>query len=138
SGGTLDALIPPSITFVIYGIFAEVSVADLLLAGILPGLLTAFVYMLMIMLRCWYNPELAPRIVFDDREALWRERWASLTEIWPILVLIAGVVGGLYFGVVTPSEGGAVGAFLAIIITAFRGTLTWNTLVDSFQEAMTT
>src|SRR5688572_30672643 len=58
SGGTLDALIPPSITFVIYGIFAEVSVAKLLLAGILPGILTATVYMVMIVTRAWLNPKL--------------------------------------------------------------------------------
>ena len=68
SGGTLDALIPPSILFVIYGVFAEVSIAKLLLAGVLPGLLTAVVYMLMIIVRCWLNPSLAPPIVFDDRD----------------------------------------------------------------------
>src|SRR5215470_11790667 len=76
SGGTLDALIPPSITFVIYGIFAEVSIVKLLLAGILPGILTATVYMIMIIGRCWLNPSLAPPIEFPDKEALWRERWA--------------------------------------------------------------
>ena len=116
SGGTLDALIPPSILFVIYGVFAEVSVAKLLIAGIIPGLLTATVYMIMIMVRCSLDPSLAPPIAFPDRAALWRERWASLAGIWPILVLIIGVIGGLYAGVVTPTEGGAVGAFLATII----------------------
>jgi C4-dicarboxylate transporter DctM subunit len=62
SGGTLDALIPPSISFVIYGVFAEVSVPKLLIAGILPGLLTAAVYMIMIMVRCSSNPSLAPPV----------------------------------------------------------------------------
>src|SRR5262245_42912213 len=61
SGGTLDALIPPSILFVIYGVFAEVSVAKLLIAGIVPGLLTAAVYMIMIMARCSLDPSLAPK-----------------------------------------------------------------------------
>src|SRR5215467_9451676 len=78
SGGTLNALIPTSITFVIYGEFAEVSVPKLLIAGIIPGLLTAAVYMLMIMARCWINPTLAPPVAFADRAALWRERRASL------------------------------------------------------------
>src|SRR5262245_23385112 len=92
SGGTLDALIPPSILFVIYGVFAEVSIAKLLLAGVIPGILTAAVYMVMIIVRCWLKPSLAPPVVFDDRDALWRERWASLRAIWPILVLIIGVM----------------------------------------------
>ena len=122
SGGTLDALIPPSITFVIYGVFAEVSVPKLLIAGILPGILTAVVYMLMIIGRCWLDPSLAPPVVHEDRAALWRERWELLAGIWPILVLIAGVIGGLYAGVVTPTEGGAAGAFLAAVIGALQRT----------------
>jgi C4-dicarboxylate transporter, DctM subunit len=81
SGGTLDALIPPSIIFIIYGIFAEVSVAQLLLAGIFPGLLTAFVYMVMIIGRAWWTPDLAPAIRFENKAALRRERlkprWTS-------------------------------------------------------------
>ena len=64
SGGTLDALIPPSILFVLYGVFAEVSVAKLLIAGIIPGLLTAAVYTIMIVMRCWLNPALARRSSF--------------------------------------------------------------------------
>ncbi|HWM48496.1 MAG TPA: TRAP transporter large permease [Xanthobacteraceae bacterium] len=138
SGGTLDALIPPSITFVIYGIFAEVSVAKLLLAGIIPGILTATVYMVMIVTRAWLNPKLAPPVEFDDRAALWKERWASLGEIWPILVLILGVIGGLYAGIVTPTEGGAAGALLAILIGLARRKLNWAGLVDSFKDAVGT
>lgn len=138
SGGTLDALIPPSITFVIYGIFAEVSVAQLLLAGVMPGLLTAVIYMIMIIGRCWYNPELAPPMVYEDRAALWRERWASLSEVWPITVLILGVIGGLYTGTVTPTEGGATGAFLAIIIGLVQRRLTWAGFVDAVKDAIGT
>jgi tripartite ATP-independent transporter DctM subunit len=138
SGGTLDALIPPSILFVLYGVFAEVSIAKLLIAGIIPGLLTATAYMIMIMLRCWLDPSLAPPVEFPDRAALWRERWASLGEIWPIIVLIAGVIGGLYAGVVTPTEGGAVGAFLATAIGFLRRQLSVAGLLDSFRDAIGT
>jgi C4-dicarboxylate transporter, DctM subunit len=138
SGGTLDALIPPSITFVIYGVFAEVSVPKLLIAGILPGLLTAAVYMLMIMARCWINPTLAPPVAFADRAALWRERRDSLAGIWPILVLIIGVIGGLYAGVATPTEGGAAGAFLAAVIGLAQRKLTLAGFVDALQDAMAT
>jgi C4-dicarboxylate transporter DctM subunit len=138
SGGTLDALIPPSITFVIYGVFAEVSVPKLLIAGILPGLLTAAVYMIMIMVRCSLNPSLAPPVAFPDRAALWRERRASLAGIWPILVLIVGVIGGLYAGVITPTEGGAVGASLAAVIGVAQRKLTLAGFLDALEDAMTT
>jgi tripartite ATP-independent transporter DctM subunit len=138
SGGTLDALIPPSILFVIYGIFAEVSVVHLLLAGILPGILTATVYMIMIIGRAWLNPKLAPPVEWEDHQALWRERWASLGEIWPVIVLILGVIGGLYAGLVTPTEGGAAGALLAVVIGIVQGKLNWAGLVDSFKDAMGT
>jgi C4-dicarboxylate transporter DctM subunit len=138
SGGTLDALIPPSITFVIYGVFAEVSGPKLLIAGILPGLLTAAVYMIMIMARCAIDPSLAPPIEFADRAALWRERRGSLAGIWPILVLIAGVIGGLYAGVVTPTEGGAVGAFLAAVIGLAQRKLTLAGFLDALEDAMAT
>ena len=138
SGGTLDALIPPSIIFIIYGIFAEVSVAKLLLAGIFPGLLTAFVYMVMIVGRAWWDPELAPPVKFEDEAALRRERWESTMDIWPVLVLIVGVIGGLYAGIVTPTEGGAVGALLAILIGLVQGKLDWNGIVESFKDAVFT
>jgi C4-dicarboxylate transporter, DctM subunit len=138
SGGTLDALIPPSITFVIYGVFAEVSVPKLLIAGVLPGLLTAAVYMIMIMVRCSLNPSLAPPVAFADRGALWRERRASLAGIWPILVLIVGVIGGLYAGVITPTEGGAVGATLAAVIGMAQRKLTLAGFLEALQDAMAT
>lgn len=138
SGGTLDALIPPSITFVIYGIFAEVSVAQLLLAGVMPGILTAVIYMIMIIGRCWWNPELAPPTVHEDRAALWRERWSSLAEVWPITVLILGVIGGLYTGTVTPTEGGATGALLAIVIGLVQRRLTWAGFIDAVNDAIGT
>lgn len=138
SGGTLDALIPPSILFVIYGVFAEVSIAKLLLAGILPGLLTAGVYMVMIVVRCWLNPSLGPPIKFDSNDEKWKERWASLREIWPILVLIVAVMGGLYWGVVSPTESGAVGALVAIIIGVAQRKLSLRGFVDSFKDAIGT
>ena len=138
SGGTLDALIPPSIAFVIYGIFAEVSIVKLLLAGILPGLLTAAVYMILIMGRAWLDPRIAPPIAFEDRAALWRERWASLRDIWPILVLILGVIGGLYAGVVTPTEAGAAGALLAAVIGMVQRKLGFAGFIDSLKDAMGT
>jgi tripartite ATP-independent transporter DctM subunit len=138
SGGTLDALIPPSILFVVYGVFAEVSIAKLLLAGIIPGLLTAGVYMIMIVVRCWLNPRLGPPVEFANDDEKWKERWASLREIWPILVLIVAVMGGLYWGVVSTTESGAVGALVATLIGVSQRKLTFSGFVDSFKDAIGT
>ncbi|MBI2749298.1 MAG: TRAP transporter large permease subunit, partial [Burkholderiales bacterium] len=138
SAGTLAALIPPSILFVLYGIFAEVSIVKLLIAGIVPGLLTAAVYSAMIVVRCRAKPALAPPIVFTDREALRRERIDSLKEIWPLLALILGIIGGLYSGVVTATEAGAAGAFLATAIGLFRRKLGVSGFMAGIKDAMVT
>src|SRR5262249_59853005 len=94
--------------------------------------------MIMIMVRCWLNPLLAPPVEFADREALWRERWDSLAGIWPILVLIIGVIGGLYAGIVTPTEGGAAGAFLAALIGLVQRKLTLAGFIDALKDGMAT
>ena len=138
SGGTLDALIPPSILFVVYGVFAEVSISKLLLAGIIPGLLTAGVYMFMIVARSWLNPKLGPPVEFASNDAMWKERWASLRDIWPILILIVAVMGGLYWGVVSPTESGAAGALIATMVGILQGKLSLKGFIDSFKDAIGT
>ena len=84
TAGTLGSLIPPSILFVLYGIFAEVSITKLLIAGVFPGLLTAAVYAAMIITRCKLNPDLAPKHTIDTD---WAERFEALGAVWPLLVL---------------------------------------------------
>lgn len=138
SAGTLGALIPPSIMFVIYGVFAEVSITRLLIAGVFPGLLTAAVYALMIVVRCWLNPALAPRPAAGGSVARASERWASLVPIWPLMVLILGMIGGLYAGWFTPTEAGAAGAALACVVAATQGRLNYAVLRDSLVEAVST
>jgi len=135
-GGTLAALIPPSIMFVLYGVFAEVSVAKLLLAGVIPGLLTAAVYGAMIVIRCWLNPSLAPKVPVENRETLKQERWKALLDIWPLLLLILGIIGGLYGGVFTPTEVGAGGALMALAIGWLQGRMNLSRLVESLKESM--
>jgi tripartite ATP-independent transporter DctM subunit len=121
AAGTLGSLIPPSILMVLYGIFAEVSIQQLFAAGVLPGLLTAALFMAMIMIRVTLDPALAP----DARERpRLRERFAALQGIWPLPLLVFGVLGGIYAGVFTPTEAGAVGSALAVLIAVVQRNFT--------------
>ena len=119
----------------LYGIFAEVSIVKLLIAGILPGLLTAAVYTVMIVARCKMYPEIAPRLTAEEIEELKPERWRSLMEVWPILLLVVGIIGGLFTGVMTPTEAGAAGASLAFVIAFVQRRLTWVVFRDSVLES---
>jgi len=135
AAGTLGALIPPSIIFVIYGWYTEQPVAKLLIAGILPGILTGAVYCAMIVLRCWLKPSLAPRTNYQPTKA---ERWASFGAVWPIVLLIGCLIGGIYGGVATPTEAGAFGALSAFVIAALQGKLSRKVAWDSVAEAAAT
>tara|TARA_R110002110_G_scaffold5184_10_gene26795 strand:+ start:1473 stop:2780 length:1308 start_codon:yes stop_codon:yes gene_type:complete len=135
AGGTLGIMIPPSIGFVLYGIFAQVSISKLLIAGILPGLLTATVYALMIMVRCRLKPSLAPPVSEDTD---WGERFRAVAEIWPLLFLVLAVIGGIYAGVTTPTEAGAVGAFIAFVIGAVQGRMSRKVFWGAVTEAVST
>ncbi|MYZ46356.1 TRAP transporter large permease [Propylenella binzhouense] len=135
SAGTLGSMIPPSIMFVLFGVFAEVSIVKLLIAGIIPGLLTAFIYMVMIMVRSTLNPALAPRLDPEEQRRLRPERIRALLEIWPLLALMLGIIGGLYSGVVTPTEAGAAGAALALLIALLQRRLSVARFVSSLIEA---
>jgi len=136
SAGTLGSLIPPSILFVLYGIFAEVSIVKLLIAGVFPGLLTAAIYTIMIIARCKLNPSLAPPIDPAEIAALRPERMRALLQVWPLVALIVGIIGGLYAGIVTPTEAGAGGAVLAFVISGIQGRLNYQVFRDSLIEAI--
>ncbi|MBB3064183.1 MULTISPECIES: TRAP transporter large permease [Limibacillus] len=133
TAGTLGSLIPPSILMVLYGYYAEVSISQLFIAGIVPGLLSAVMLSLMIITRVKINPELAPRVeeVFSAQE-----KWDALKEVWPLPVLVLGVLVGIFIGLFTPTEAGAVGAFLAIVLAAVRRTLSWPVLKDAILSTL--
>lgn len=133
ASGTLGSLIPPSILFVLYGIFTDQPIGKLLIAGILPGLLTAFVYAAMIIGRCYHNPNLAPAL---DEKVTMTERLAELRKVWPVPALILAVAGSLYSGLATTTEAAAVGAFMAFVVGALQGRLTWRAFIDSVQESL--
>jgi C4-dicarboxylate transporter, DctM subunit len=133
SAGTLGSMIPPSILLILYGIFAEQSITALLIAGILPGLLTALVYSVMIYIRCVINPSLAPMVI---TKVDWRERFRALAGIWPLILLVLGIIGGLYAGVFTPTEAGAVGSAMAFLIAFSLGRLSLAVIRLSVIEAL--
>ncbi|MCA2011576.1 TRAP transporter large permease [Pararhodobacter sp. CCB-MM2] len=136
SAGTLAALIPPSIMLVLYGVFAEVSISRLLIAGIVPGLLTAVAYVALIVIRCKLNPALAPKLADEELATLKADRMASLREVWPVTVLILGIIGGLYGGIVTPTEAGATGAALALLIAILQRRISVATFTEALRESM--
>jgi tripartite ATP-independent transporter DctM subunit len=133
--GSLGLLIPPSIVMIIYGLLAEVSIAQLFAAGILPGLLIAALYIGYVGLRCAVNPGLAPPAT--ERYGL-GATLAALRHLSPILVLIVLVLGAIYSGIATPSEAAAVGATATLIVAALLRQLTWRVLHDSLMGAVRT
>jgi tripartite ATP-independent transporter DctM subunit len=132
AGGTMAIMIPPSVLMVIYGFIAEESIGALLLAGILPGLLQAATYVLMLFFRFKHNPKLGPPA---DRVA-WYERIRSLSGIWGMIVLILLVMGSMYTGLATPTEAAGVGALGALVMAAPR--LTFKTFFFAMVETART
>ncbi|MEJ8572983.1 TRAP transporter large permease [Microbaculum marinum] len=135
SAGTLAAMIPPSVTMVIYGIITEQSIGALMIAGIVPGVATALGYCLLIMILVRVRPDVAPR---DHERSSWSQRWKSIGETWSIVLLFAFIMGGIYGGYFSPSAAGAAGSFGAMAILAMRRRLTWSVLTRSFIDAAVT
>jgi len=108
----LSFLIPPSIPFILYGVLAEVSIGKLFIAGIVPGLVLCGGFCLWILLECKKKPEYGP----PGPKVPWKDRFFALKGVWSMLLLFLVVMGGLYLGVFSPSEAGAIGAFGAFII----------------------
>jgi len=135
AAGTIGALIPPSILMIIYGIIAEVPISHLFLGGVGAGLLTAFGYVMVITIRATNNPELAPRLTETVPMA---EKVAALKDTWPVILLMACVFGGLFGGLFTPTEAGAVGAFLSLVIAGIKGSLTLERFKNALLETLLT
>ena len=130
AGGTLGILIPPSIGFVIYGILTEESIGKLFMAGFLPGIMLAFLFILAIYIQCKLNPAMGPRGSITTLS----EKIKSLGGTWGMLLLFFIVMGGIYFGVFTPTEAAGVGAFGAFLFALLRRKLTFQTLIKSLMQ----
>lgn len=135
AAGTIGALIPPSILFIIFGVIARVPIGDLFIGGAVAGLLTAFSYIVVILLRAGLTPGLVPKVTEHFPLAV---RLKVLLEITPVLVLALLVFGGLFSGLFTPTEAGAIGATFCAVIALFRGTLSWKAIKASVVESLTT
>ena len=134
AGGTLGIMIPPSTIMVIYGIITETNIGKLFAAGVIPGLLTAVLMMAAIVYLTSRDPEHAPA----GKRHSWAERWAALRGIWGVAVLVVVVLGGIYGGLFTATEGAGFGAAGAFLFALARRRLTWAILMQVLVESART
>lgn len=134
AGGTLGIMIPPSTIMVIYGIVTETHIGKLFAAGVVPGLLCAGLLMIGVVWIIWRDPAAGPA----GERADWAERWAALRGIWGVALLVVVVLGGIYGGFFTATEGAGIGAFGAFLFALARRTLTFAVLRDVLIESART
>ena len=134
AGGTLGILIPPSINMIIYAVMTNTSLPSLYIAGILPGLLLAGLFMLFIVLACLLHPQWGGKRVFTN----WGERLASLPHLLPPAAIFGVVVGSIYAGFATPTEAAALGVIAALLLAAAFRALSLLVLLSAFEATMRT
>ncbi|MFH0845483.1 MAG: TRAP transporter large permease [Pseudomonadota bacterium] len=130
AAGSLGILIPPSVIFIVYGILTEQSIGKLFAAGILPGILLSFLFLLVIYIRVRRNPSLAP----PGPKTTFREKIQSFTGVIETLMIFLLVMGGIFFGIFTPTEAAAAGAFFTLLLAMLRKQLTWGGFVQSLSD----
>ncbi|MGE7468348.1 TRAP transporter large permease [Bosea sp. NPDC003192] len=132
AGGCLGILIPPSVMLILYGATAGVSVPKLYAGALFPGLLLAGMYMLYVLIRCWLNPALAPKLPKEQTDVPWTTvLWALVTSFFPLTILIMSVLGCIFFGLATPTEAAAVGSLGSLILAAAYRSLTFGKVKES-------
>jgi tripartite ATP-independent transporter DctM subunit len=134
SGGTLGILIPPSVVMVIYGIMTETNIGKLFVAGILPGIVATVLLCLAVRWITWRDPDSGP----PAEPHSWSERFQATRHVWPVVVLFLCVIGGIYGGVFTATEGAGIGAGGAFLFALARRALTFRVLVEVLVESART
>jgi tripartite ATP-independent transporter DctM subunit len=134
AGGTLGILIPPSISLIVYGYLAEVSVGKLFAGGILPGVILSGMFITYIGIRAIKNPNIAPKEMAFSAKGL----VLSFLDFWPFIILMTIVLGGIFGGLVTPTEAAALGTSAALLIALGMRRLTWKILRDALMSALET
>ena len=132
--GTLGILIPPSVTLIVFGIITEQSIGKLFLAGIIPGLIIAFLFIVIVYGWARINPAIAPRA----ERSTWKARMRSLPEVFWVLIVFVLVVGGIMRGYFTPTEAGGVGTFAVLVLAVVKRDMTFNNYFKSVKEALRT
>jgi C4-dicarboxylate transporter, DctM subunit len=132
---TLGFLIPPSIPMIVYGVGAELSIARLFIAGVVPGLMILAIFMIYTGVWSILNRDIMPKVT--ERTSL-SEKLRRLRRVGPIILLVIGVIGSIYFGIATPTESAAIGVVGALVLSALERTLTWTSFVDSVMAAART
>ena len=130
AGGIIGILIPPSVILVLYGLLTESSIGDLFIAGFLPGILTIIVFMIVISILTRLHPESGPA----GEKSTWKQKLNATLKTWAITALFATVIGGIYFGVFTPTEAAGVGAFGALFIAFSRKRLNREMMKETLLE----
>ncbi|MDB2475894.1 TRAP transporter large permease [Paracoccaceae bacterium] len=130
AGGIIGILIPPSVILVLYGLLTESSIGDLFIAGFLPGILTILVFMIVISIVTRLNPESGPA----GEKSTWKQKLNATLKTWAITALFATVIGGIYFGLFTPTEAAGIGAFGALFIAFSRKRLNREMMKETLLE----
>ena len=130
AGGIIGILIPPSVILVLYGLLTESSIGDLFIAGFLPGILTILVFMIVISIVTRLHPESGPA----GEKSTWKQKLNATLKTWAITALFATVIGGIYFGIFTPTEAAGVGAFGALFIAFSRKRLNREMMKETLLE----
>ncbi|MFH1489852.1 MAG: TRAP transporter large permease subunit [Pseudomonadota bacterium] len=134
AGGSLGIMIPPSVILIIYGIITGQSIATLFIAGFIPGILEALFYIFTIYLICKRNPKMGP----PGERSSFKMRMLSFKETWGVLILFTFVIGGLYFGIFTPTEAGGMGAFGALVFIFIRRKFSRISFFSSLEDSVKT
>ncbi|MDD5701407.1 MAG: TRAP transporter large permease subunit [Dehalococcoidales bacterium] len=129
-GSSLGPIIPPSSAFILVGLLTGLPIAGLLVSGVLPGILLAASFILVIVIWCRINPNLAPA----GEKTAWGPRLKSLTSVFPVLVIFIVSIGGIYLGFFTPTRGGAVGAFTAFVLALLMRRFTWKSFIQALLD----
>nr|MDA8136316.1 TRAP transporter large permease [Desulfobacteraceae bacterium] len=134
SGGGIGMIMPPSVVLIIYGILTEQSIGALFVAGIIPALLVCLLFIVTIYIQCRINPDLGPA----GENFSWSKKFKALLGLTETLIIFVTVIGGIFIGLFTPTEGAGIGAFAILVLSMIRRQISWAAFVKSLMETLRT
>jgi tripartite ATP-independent transporter DctM subunit len=133
AGGVLGPLIPPGATFIIYAVLTNVSLGQLFIAGIMPGILLVFFLAVPAVALSYMRPNLAPKTY----SVPWRERFKSLKDVWSMIIIMLAILGSLYFGIATATETAGIGVFVVLVLGILAFKMRWKGIKTAIKETAT-